>query len=205
MQANPIKVSKGKNTRSRIIEVAYRLFLDKGYSATSMRDIVAVSGITMGGIYTHFQSKEDIFAAVLEKENPFKKVLPVVSQAQGNSLDEYVHDMATRMVSALGVEREALNLMFIEVVEFKGKHFESTSSSMMPQIINLVARFQTYSDDLRPVPLPTLVRSFIGLFFSFFMTSVVLTSQFQVGDQALNEFVNIYLYGILKQDSTSRP
>jgi AcrR family transcriptional regulator len=199
-----IKATKGEITRNHILDVAYHLFLDNGYSATSMRDIVAASGITMGGIYTHFQSKEEIFAGVFEKENPIYKVFPAINQAEGNTLEDYVYNMAARMVDTLGTEREALNLMFIEIVEFKGSHYETAATKMMPQVVNLVARFHTLSSDLRPIPLPTLIRSFIGLFFSYFMTSIMLPSQFAGGDEALNEFVNIYLYGILKRDTAAR-
>jgi len=45
-----------------IREAAARLFLDKGYQATSMDDIAAAARISKQTIYTHFSSKEHLFA-----------------------------------------------------------------------------------------------------------------------------------------------
>src|SRR5690242_2844669 len=115
---------KGENSRQAIIQAAYQLFLEKGYHATSIRDISHRCGLTIGGVYTHFKDKAEIFTAVIEQYHPFWQILPAISAAQGDTLEALVHDMARRMVAALGHERAALNLIFIEVVEFQGQHFE---------------------------------------------------------------------------------
>lgn len=43
---------------------AFNLFSQKGYSNTSIDDIVQAAGISKGGIYNYFQSKEEIFLAI---------------------------------------------------------------------------------------------------------------------------------------------
>lgn len=45
-----------------IRSAAAKLFLEKGYGATSMDDVAAAAGISKQTIYTHFPSKEDLFA-----------------------------------------------------------------------------------------------------------------------------------------------
>lgn len=53
-------------TEKLIIEVATKLFLEKGYEKTSLNDIIAgLGGLTKGAIYQHFKSKEDILNAVM--------------------------------------------------------------------------------------------------------------------------------------------
>lgn len=53
-------------TEKLIIEVATKLFLEKGYENTSLNDIIAnLGGLTKGAIYQHFGSKEDILNAVM--------------------------------------------------------------------------------------------------------------------------------------------
>lgn len=47
-----------------IINTAFDLFAEKGFSETSMDDIVKESGISKGGIYHHFKSKEEIFLEI---------------------------------------------------------------------------------------------------------------------------------------------
>ncbi|HET6370840.1 MAG TPA: TetR/AcrR family transcriptional regulator [Nitrospiria bacterium] len=58
---------KGEMTRSRIVETAKTLFHLKGFTNTSMDDIVRESGITKGNLYYYFSSKEELGNAVIEQ------------------------------------------------------------------------------------------------------------------------------------------
>jgi TetR/AcrR family transcriptional regulator, transcriptional repressor for nem operon len=49
-------------TKANIIEKASQLFNVKGYAGTSIQDIMQETGLKKGGIYRHFQSKEEIAA-----------------------------------------------------------------------------------------------------------------------------------------------
>lgn len=53
--------------KQEILDKAFEIFCAKGYSQTSMDDIVRYSGISKGGIYTHFKSKEEILLTIAEK------------------------------------------------------------------------------------------------------------------------------------------
>lgn len=56
-----------KVTRESIIDAAVHLFNQNGYHATSMRDIAQVVDLKKPSLYHHFDSKEDILLAILEK------------------------------------------------------------------------------------------------------------------------------------------
>nr|WP_162427189.1 TetR/AcrR family transcriptional regulator [Pontibacter pudoricolor] len=56
-------ITKAERTRQYIIEQAAHLFNQRGYSGTSLQDIMAATGLTKGGIYGHFESKEEIALA----------------------------------------------------------------------------------------------------------------------------------------------
>jgi TetR/AcrR family transcriptional regulator len=53
-----------EHTRAIVIDAAERLFAERGFAATSMRDISAASGVSHPLIHHHFGSKEDLYAAV---------------------------------------------------------------------------------------------------------------------------------------------
>lgn len=53
------------DTKQRIIKTALRIFLEKGYERTSLRQIASETGITKGGIYHYFESKEHLFRDTL--------------------------------------------------------------------------------------------------------------------------------------------
>ena len=51
---------KGSPTRKRILNEALRLFVERGLSQTTTRDIAGAAGIAEGTIYRHFGSKDDL-------------------------------------------------------------------------------------------------------------------------------------------------
>lgn len=66
-------------TVEKILDVAQRLFLEKGYDNTTIQDIVEhLDGLSKGAVYHHFKSKEEIMDAVGDRmfaaNNPFEKV-----------------------------------------------------------------------------------------------------------------------------------
>src|ERR1700722_4518574 len=64
---NPREVPhRAADTRQRILLTAARLFRDKGYRATTLRDIARASRLGTGSAYYHFGSKEDLLNQVLD-------------------------------------------------------------------------------------------------------------------------------------------
>lgn len=51
---------KGEQTKLRIIEISAVLFNEKGYTGTTMQDIMDATGLTKGAIYRNFASKDEI-------------------------------------------------------------------------------------------------------------------------------------------------
>jgi len=58
--------TKKDYTYGQIVEVAKRVFLKKGYSKTSMRDIAKGAGIGVSNIYNYFQGKDELFRHIVE-------------------------------------------------------------------------------------------------------------------------------------------
>lgn len=57
-----------EETVNLILDVAFRLFMEKGYEHTSIQDIINhLGGLSKGAIYHHFKSKEDILVAVTNR------------------------------------------------------------------------------------------------------------------------------------------
>ncbi|MGF1672488.1 MAG: TetR family transcriptional regulator C-terminal domain-containing protein [Rivularia sp. (in: cyanobacteria)] len=53
-------MSKGEETKERILYQAAALFNTQGYAGASISDIMRVTGLKKGGIYNHFQSKDEL-------------------------------------------------------------------------------------------------------------------------------------------------
>jgi AcrR family transcriptional regulator len=59
-------VERGLVTRQSLIATATGLFTKVGYDATSIEAVLRESGVSRGALYHHFDSKEQLFEAVLE-------------------------------------------------------------------------------------------------------------------------------------------
>src|SRR5271170_3177448 len=54
-------------TRQKLLAASKRIFAQDGFEAARLEDIAAGAGYTRGAFYAHFESKEDIFFALLEE------------------------------------------------------------------------------------------------------------------------------------------
>jgi len=72
----PRRSARAAGTRERIIDAAAQLLGDKGYGATSLDEVAEVAGVTKTTVYYHFDSKEDLYAAVV-----YPRVISATEQA----------------------------------------------------------------------------------------------------------------------------
>jgi AcrR family transcriptional regulator len=193
---------KGEVTRLAIEDAALELFMEQGYHATSMRQIADKAGLALGGIYNHFASKEDIFAAIIIDKHPYKQVLPIVLAAEGDTAEDLIRNAARALVTELGSRPELLKLLFIELVEFNGKHVSNIISEIAPKLFPMFEKMIHVRKNLRKIPPPILVRSFLGMFFSFYITELFIKDSV-VGKlmpkNSFDLFVDIYLHGVIKE------
>jgi AcrR family transcriptional regulator len=190
-------LTKGERTHQVIIESAYELFLEQGYAATSMRQIAEQAGLALGGIYNHFASKEAIFSELIIERHPYKQILPILVKTRTDDMETFVRTAARAMVNELGKRPDFIKLMLIELVEFNGRNMPNMLQEVLPQILPLIQKFNNKS--LRSIPPFVFFRAFLGLFFSYYMTELLLanTPAAMLSTEALDHFIEIFLHGVM--------
>lgn len=112
-----------KQAIENIITISAKLFAEKGYDKTSMQDIADAVGMSKGGIFHHFSSKEDIFNAVMERQ--FEQITETVkkwlNEMHGLTAKEKLRGLIRR------------NLMDEKIIKESGNMISSAAES--PQII----------------------------------------------------------------------
>lgn len=193
--------TKGEVTRTAIEDAAIELFMEQGYHATSMRQIAERAELALGGIYNHFASKDEIFEAIIIDKHPYKKVLPLILKAEGDTTEEFFKNAAQIVVAELSSQPYFVKLMLIEIVEFNGKHGAKMIKTIMPNILPIFEKVIKSRKDLRVTNPAILVRSFIGMVVSYLITDIIISNSVMsklMPKNPVDNFVDIYLHGILK-------
>jgi AcrR family transcriptional regulator len=196
------KQTKGEITRLAVEEAAVSLFLEQGYHATSMRQIADRAELALGGIYNHFSSKDEIFEAIIIDQHPYKKILPMIAAAEGDTTEEFFRNAFRIVVHELGSRPEFINLMFIELVEFKGKHGKGMLREIAPKVLPVFEKVIKGRKDLRVTHPVLLMRSFFGMVISYFVTEMVIANSViskLMPKNSTDAYIDIFLKGILKE------
>jgi AcrR family transcriptional regulator len=196
-------LTKGERTRTLVEDAAVELFLERGYHATSMRQIADKAGLALGGIYNHFSSKEEIFEAIIIDQHPYKRILPLVLQAQGETVEDFLRNAFKIAVTELGEDPVFIKLMFTEIVEFKGRHGTKILKEIAPKVLPVLEKLlKSRKGALRINNPAMLLRSFFGMVISFYITEIVVGNSMigkMMPKNAQDVYLDIYLHGILKE------
>jgi AcrR family transcriptional regulator len=187
------------HSRKQIVAAAHRLFLEQGFHGTTMRQIAKESGMALGSLYTHFPGKDDLFREVFEAYNPYPILLLALENSQGGTVEVLVRTAARRMVTALSARPDLIKLVFIDVVEFQGKHLQATYPEVGPRLECFAMRIKRDPAAVKNYSAESLLRAFFGLFYSFHMTEMLLGKPADPDTQAgaLQDLIEIFLRGIL--------
>jgi AcrR family transcriptional regulator len=198
-------LTKGERTRQAVLDAAYVLFLKQGYSATSMRQIAERAGVAVGGIYNHFLSKDEIFQALVIVKHPYVQIFPLLRDVPGATAEEFLTNAAQLIQTELGHHPDFMKLMFIEIVEFSGKHFGKLVEIIFPLALPLLQRFSTPGNGVRPIPPPLILRTFLGNIIAYYVTALLMSDPSlpaEMREVQLADFMDIYMHGILENQKS---
>ncbi|MBI3242272.1 MAG: TetR/AcrR family transcriptional regulator, partial [Chloroflexi bacterium] len=163
------------------------------------------AGLALGGIYNHFAGKDEIFAAVLDAYHPYHTVLPALEKTEGETVELFMHDAAWRVKNEIeGSETKLLPLIFIELVEFQGRHLAALAEKLMPAMLAFVQRLVERRGKLRHIPPPIMLRMLFATFVGYLMTEMVLKNVPVFKNIELDWFdgmIDIYLRGVLEPEA----
>ncbi|MBB6479202.1 TetR/AcrR family transcriptional regulator [Spirochaeta isovalerica] len=87
--------SRDDNKRKAVMDSAVFLFSSKGYAATSIQDIVAHSGLSVGTVYNYFANKEELLTSLIEEgwAEFFEEIKEGIKSRQGKGSFEYFYNI----------------------------------------------------------------------------------------------------------------
>jgi AcrR family transcriptional regulator len=177
MMAGTETHARGERTRLAILEAAERLFLANGYSGTSMRQIAREAGdLAVGGIYNHFQSKEDIFRSLLELRSPYHHIAAVLDTLETQDGVGMLTEAFARLEGVLASHVQFLGLVLIDFQEFEGKTIRHLINTILPKVVTFGQRLQATGDIRDNINPYVLMRTFAMMMIGYVITQFIAFS-----------------------------
>jgi len=199
-----LQLTKGEQTRQKLLVAAKELFIAQGYTATTMRQIARGAGITPGAIYNHFSSKDEIFAVLLQEVAPFDHLSALLREVEADTVEKLIGQFFRRFLELLTDHQDYIRLALIDAQERDGTTLAAIVLQLFPQIQAFYQKLQeldTGHGRLRQIPFLVFMRAQISLIIGFVFTEVVAKSSqsLQLPDvnwtQAL---ADVFLWGVLR-------
>jgi len=186
----------------KIERAALRLFTRKGFHGTTVREIAKKAGVSMGKLYLYYDTKEDIFIALVNNQGRKmeairqKELIPLMEPLDADSL--------RKLAKAIGrIVRDNLDywrLMYIDVVEFRHKHFIHSFREIAGGLrVYANAVFQKSKINFPPGVDPSLAYTAIYLqFFTYFLAEELFGAKRHLGmsdEEAVEQLVLLYTGG----------
>jgi len=116
----PRRVLKREARREQILAAALKAFSRTGYHGTHVADVIAAAGIARGTFYLHFESKHDVFAALVDRTlaillevRPEGEEPPVEGRADAEAI---LRASYTTVLETIHCHRHLMRLLFDEAL-----------------------------------------------------------------------------------------
>ena len=103
-----------KPVEERIVRTAERLFAQRGFASTGMRAIAKAAQVSIGAIYHHFKSKEDILERIIRDELDRRRQALAELKAAGLPLKDQIQKIVEMHFALLKDKRNSARLFFRE-------------------------------------------------------------------------------------------
>ena len=124
--------------RAQIVEAAISCFLEKGYTNTSMSDIIKASGLSSGSIYSHFSGKEDILiSAINERLNSVKELYDTFPGGAGPQ------DILEIIYTNLLVNENFTAMLRIRLESLHAPEIARATADIMPRLQGIIVKTLT--------------------------------------------------------------
>lgn len=190
------------NLEQKIVETARGLFIKRGFERTSMSDIAQASGINRTTLHYYFRTKERMFRAV------FGSIMEAVLPRIQLIFDEDI-PMTEKFPRVIDIyieifrQNPSLPRFILEEVERDIKHLLDAGrdlhmDSYLSAIVGVIEKEQRRGN-IREVPIPVIVMTFMSQLTFPFMARNLLTEFFFEDETSFDAFLGQWKENIIRQ------
>lgn len=198
------RTRRGPHTRKEILDASLRLFSERGFARTTVRDIARKAGITDAAIYYHFTSKQELLEALVEERGFIASLRQLEAASTSLPLAETLRRMARAAIGITDENRDFLRLIIMEGLsgdEAATEQYRSLMIRWERALSGVLHRYATLGA-LRATDLEATARHIIYIILAAFVEGLLarhipLDSQPGARQEALFSFVSAALDELL--------
>lgn len=182
--------------REHILDAAMQVFETKGFAATNVAEIASLAGIAKGTIYLYFESKQQIFAAILNERSFVPLLADLLIEDQ--PLEATLRNLAKNFQSYMET-----HLPLIRMAMADGIRFPDCAEQVYQELIlkgNLILadylEKQSKAGNIRPLKNPFLTaKIFMGMMMYHVLTQEVMGGKniiYISQDEWIDEVIQIF-------------
>ena len=198
----------GDERRQQILQIAMRLFSERGFSGTTTKEIANAAGVSEAMVFRHFANKDELYSAILDHkacsrrfQNPFEEVADKIAAKDDFGV---FYTMALNAIEHHAEDCDFLRLMLHSALEdhdLARIFFESFITDVYEFLGAYISQRQT-DGAFREVEPKIVVRAFIGMFVHHSLNNILWDKEQKLlkisSEDAAREFATILLNGIKK-------
>lgn len=158
--------AKSARTAARILRAARSLFLARSVAEVTTEDIARAAGVTKGGLYHHFRSKEQLYVTMLLDDLANKRALFSRSVLMAGTCRERLARLTGDFLALPEEERHFLRLVRRDINFFRGEDREAIVRAYqhaLPEQVEAIIRDGVESGELAPADARLVSWSFVAL------------------------------------------
>ncbi|QTA90059.1 TetR/AcrR family transcriptional regulator [Desulfonema magnum] len=193
-------MAKPKNLEraEEIKQVVARLFADKGYHATSMREVARELGMNQASLYHYFKSKEDILYTLMN--DAMDKGLPVLNDicTSDISAEEKLSRILAFYTRYYAGDQESLTLLVSEMHSLSERHYVLLRERQREYVFLIKSILDELATDHKMKDIDPTVATFAFFGMVHYTVKWYNKDGRIMPDDLANFFVEIFTRGILK-------
>lgn len=194
-----------QENRRKILDAAQGLFFKQGYHGTTLRDIGREAGVSMGGIYHHFDSKEAIYLSLLETASQVFDFSGLLVLLTDPAFPTNLAEIGRFFGRAIRANKPFFKLAYVDILEFQGRHMRFTIETLrqtVAQVTQGALQAQMGAGQMRPLHPAIVTRVLLDVYLHYFLEEAMLEKSLsdQLGlteDDLLAQMEQILLHGVL--------
>ena len=203
----PLRARKKLETRERILDVAVRMFGDRGLEAPTVEEIAEAAGVGKGTIYNYFQSKEEMVVAfMVDVERKLQAKAKSFAQEQGpleGILERYIRYHLALKEPYRDFIAIVLSQLFARDPRTLA-HLHGLQTVMDPPLLEWLGVLQKRGLIRPDVELPRLVQIFKSVHFGIVVVWLNDSPPYRETKRWLKEEMRLFSQGLASKGGGSR-